>query len=279
MKKLYKYIALSALVLTTTCSSETILDEINDDNELVDVSFCAANSLQSRYTDTGFANGDKVIIYKVQDNNDFGEKKEFKYSNGKFLPVTDTFKKRKSETVTYIAFTSGYNESNGRLLFYGGSNDPLLSLAQTNNSQVELPFEHMHSQFRVNVTNNSYAVKSVQLLNAYNIEEFYYDEEDKVIRNGYDGSASTLTMLKDSSSSTYPYYYYLPEMNYIPDMKLKVTLTNGSSTTFSFKSDLGFNESNFIYYFNVNMSSRSNIDMSRSSEQNEVECVKVEAIE
>lgn len=267
------------MLMATSCSSDSVIDEMNDDNELVEVSFSSGSSLQSRYTDAGFENGDIVYIYKLTDDGDFGERKQFKYSNGSFLPVSDTFRKKKSENVQYIALTPGFSESGGRLLYYGGSNDPLMSWAESSSAQVELPFLHLHSQIRVNVTNNSYSVKSVQLLNAHNIEEIYYDEDDREIQHSYDGSASTLTMIKDSSSSTYPYYYNLPAMNYIPDMQLKVTLSNGSSTTFNFNSDLGFSESNFIYYFNVNMSSRSNIDMSRSSELNEVECVKVEAIE
>lgn len=93
-----------------------------------------------------------------------------------------------------------------------------------------------------------------------------------------DGTPSNVNMSKSNNPSNYPYYYYIPKGNYLPQMQLKVTYTNGASTTFNFKSNLGYINSNYIYYFDVDMSSRSNIAARSGDEVSGLECVKIEPI-
>lgn len=279
MKKIFKYIIpLSITLFAASCGSDAVLDEMNDD-ELVEVKFTPTSAVQSRFDDDGFDNGDRVFIYRVQDNGNFGEKKEFKYSNGNLLPVTDTFKKKKTETVEFVAFTPGYSESSGRIIYYGGSTDYLFTYAKTSSASVELPFIHVHSQIRIRVLNNKYSIRSVQLLNIYNQEHIYYDDNASEIIYTCGGPVTTASMSKDSYSTDFPYYYYLPNGMYLPDVQLKVTDSSGASKTFNFPSTLSYSESSHIYYLDADMSGRSNTTASRSGDDMlELECVKIEPI-
>lgn len=278
MKRIIKYIIpLSVMTFAASCGSDAVLDEMNDD-EFVEVNFTPSSAVQSRFDDDGFDNGDRVFIYRIQDNGNFGERKEFKYSNGNLLPVTDTFKKKKNESVEFLALTPGFTESSEGLVYNGGTTDYLGAAAEATSSTVELPFVHLHGQIRVRVLNNSYSVRSVQLLNVYNKELIHYDSSESALMYTCHGNAATVTMSTDSNTSTYPYYYYIPQANYLPQMQLKVTYTNGASTTFNFKSNLGYINSNYIYYFDVDMSSRSNIAARSGDEVSGLECVKTEPI-
>lgn len=277
MKSIFKYILpLSVMTFAASCGSDAVLDEMTDD-ELVEVNFTSSSAVQSRFDDYGFDNGDRVYIYMIQPDGNFGERKEFRYSNGSLLPVTDTFKKRKNETVEFLAFTPGFTSSANSLIFYGGSTDFLAATAETSSATAELEFVHLHSQIRVRVLNNEYSITSMQLLNIDNQEVLYYDEEESAIFMTCDGRTSAASLIKDGNSSTYPYYYYLPNDNYMPDMQLKITDMSGSSTTFTFASKFGYAKGGHVYYLDADLSPRNNIKAGRGGDDVlELECVKIE---
>jgi len=257
IKSTLKYILPAIAVLGAFgCTSDAVIDDIAAEEELVDVTFTTGNTVQSRFTDESFQNGDKIDIWlSNSDYTSLGEKKTFQYYNGSLNPVSGTFQKSPSEVLTYFAMTPGYTISGNKIIAYGGNNDILFSMAETADTDVLLPFAHFFGQMRIRVDNATRTVSKVELLNVNNRSVADFNDGSWTC----DGGPSTVKMYVDSSDPEFPYYYYLPIMNYLPDMEVRVTYNNNESKIFEFKSDFGYIKENTQYLLSADMTpNRSN---------------------
>lgn len=266
------------MLMASACSSDNVIDQTEEQDEWVDVVFTTPDRAHSRFTDAGFANGDKVNIYMLQSDGRLGDKKEFRYSNGGLVPVTDTFKKKKNQPASFIAFTPGYTESAGSLVFQGGIDYLVGGVYDEVSPNIEFLFGHIHSKIKIRVVNSTYSVSRVELLYAYNQEIWEYDTEDKDYHYTTHGPETTVTMVKDNSDGSY--YYLLPAMNYLPNMRVRVTDIRNHDWTMDFPKSEGFVDSHYIYTFEADLA-MVQVKSSRGGETSdgEVERVSVEPVE
>lgn len=236
--------------------------ECESGEELVEVTFTPNNNkLISRFTDSGFERNDMIDVWLVDDYDNFTNKKSFTYNGSNFSPVTDTYIKKPNEELFYFSVCGPYRMSYGTIIVTGGKDDCLFTMLQTSETNVWLPYLHIFSKFRIRVTNCNKTVTAVELGNVYD----QYHIKINTIDDTYascEHFAETMPTYKDYEN--YPYYCYVPPMNYLPEMKLWV-VCGSTRYGFSFSYSLGYTEENELRYITLNMASYNSY-AARSSE-------------
>lgn len=266
MKQFLSYILPCCLALIAAgCDSDDMPDAGGNDDNLVEVTLRAGGNAVSRFDDYNFDNGDNIYVWLIKNNSQLTDQKRFLITNGYFTPQDGNYTKSPKEELTYFAMCGSYTKSGNTIKVTGGSNDVLFSIAQSADTEVTLGFAHAFCKLRLKVTNAARSISSVKLTNVYNQGVFEFDLAEDTFYS-CDDRKSSVNMFKDDDE--YPYYYYLPAMNYLPNIQAIVTYTNGTSQTFRFNSDFGYADSNELRYLVADMSQSSGGSMGRSSNDN-----------
>lgn len=273
-------IAAMTMALLGACSDEPTppTSESNEDETLEEVRFCTRSLTNSRYTDDGFQINDRIyLLHMPGEGATFNpyDYATYTYNGSVFEPTNSANKiiKKRSDMMTYVAYTNYYSRQSDKLVFSGGK-DYLFTVEETADMEVNLLFMHLPARLSLDILNvpASKSVSSVKLLNVY---KTYYLECESPYYYDADESSSNRSDVNMTRTSTNKYEYYIPPVQVVGanDRFIEIKLSNGTIYYFGPPEKYEF-DSNTLYLWEADLATATPNNVKSRSDENAVNRAK-----